>query len=93
MSFPKYSLGAAINAGKADEMEGEGKGEIGPELELEEEGGVLTCLIISQIMAVVVNDNTKCQIDRTNKSPPTSVISPPPLDLLQLIPMLRSCRF
>ena len=32
-------------------------------------------------MAVVVNDNTKCQIDRTNKSPPTSVRSPPPLDL------------
>ena len=32
-------------------------------------------------MAVVVNDNTKCQIDRTNKSPPTSVSSPPPLDL------------
>ena len=32
-------------------------------------------------MAVVVNDNTKCQIDCTNKSPPTSVTSPPPLDL------------
>jgi len=32
-------------------------------------------------MAVVVNDNTKCQIDRTNKFPPTSVSSPPPLDL------------
>ena len=30
-------------------------------------------------VVVVVNDNTKCQIDRTNKSPPTSVISPPPL--------------
>jgi len=41
----------------------------------------LTCLIISQIMAVVVNDNTKCQIYCTNKSPPTSVSSPPPLDL------------
>ena len=32
-------------------------------------------------MAVVVNDNAKCQTDRTNKSPPTSVSSPPPLDL------------
>ena len=32
-------------------------------------------------MAVVVNDNTKCQIDCTNKSPPTSVTSLPPLDL------------
>ena len=32
-------------------------------------------------MAVVVSDKTKCQIDRTNKSPPTSVSSPPPLDL------------
>ena len=33
-------------------------------------------------MAVVVNDNTKCQIDCTNKSPPTSdSSSPPPLDL------------
>ena len=32
-------------------------------------------------MTVVVNDNTKCQIDRTNKFPPTSVSSPPPLDL------------
>ncbi len=42
---------------------------------------MLTCLIISQIMAVVVNDNTKCQIYCTNKSPPTSVSSPPPLDL------------
>jgi hypothetical protein len=41
-------LGAAIIAGKADEMEGGGEGEIGPKLELEEEGGgVLTCLIIS----------------------------------------------
>ena len=30
---------AAINASKADEMEGGGEGEIGPELELEEEGG------------------------------------------------------
>ena len=29
----------AINAGKADEMERGGKGEIGPELELEEQGG------------------------------------------------------
>ncbi len=29
----------AINAGKADEMEGGGKGEIGLELELDEEGG------------------------------------------------------
>ena len=29
----------AINAGKADEMEGGGKGEIGLELELEEERG------------------------------------------------------
>ena len=26
-----------------------------------------------------MSSNTKCQIDRTNKSPPTSVISPPPL--------------
>ena len=44
-----FLLGMAINAGKADEMERGGKGEIGPELELEEEegGGVLTCLIIS----------------------------------------------
>ena len=32
-------------------------------------------------MAVVVNDNAKCQTDHTNKSPPTSVSSPPPLDL------------
>ena len=32
-------------------------------------------------MAVVVNDNTKCQIDHTTKSPPTSGSSPPPLDL------------
>ena len=33
-------------------------------------------------MKVVVNDNTKCKIDDgTNKSPPTSVRSPPPLDL------------
>ena len=33
-------------------------------------------------MKVVVNDNTKCQIDDgTNKSPPTSVRSPPPLDV------------
>jgi len=32
-------LGVAIYAGKADEMEGGGEGERGPELELEEEGG------------------------------------------------------
>ncbi len=32
-------LGVAIYAGKADEMEGGGEGEIGPELKLEEEGG------------------------------------------------------
>ena len=34
-------------------------------------------------MAVVVSDKTKCQIDRTNKSPPTSVSSLPPLDLVK----------
>ena len=38
-SATHFSLGAAINAGKADEMEGGGEGEIGPELELKEEGG------------------------------------------------------
>ena len=37
-SAAHFLLGAAINAGKADEMEGGGEGEIGPELELEEEG-------------------------------------------------------
>ena len=47
ISAAHFSLGAAINAGKADEMEGGGKGEIGPELKLEEEGGMLTSLIIS----------------------------------------------
>ena len=46
-STAHFSLGAAINAGKADEMEGGGEGEIGPELELEEEGRMLTSLIIS----------------------------------------------
>jgi len=38
-SAAHFLLGAAINAGKADEMEGGGEGEIGPELELEEEAG------------------------------------------------------
>ncbi len=33
-----FLSGAEINAGKANELEGEGEGEIGPELELEEEG-------------------------------------------------------
>ena len=42
-SAAHFLLGVAINAGKVDEMERGGKGEIGPELELEEEeegGGV-----------------------------------------------------
>ena len=38
-SAAHFLLGAAINDGTADEMEGGGEGEIGPELELEEEGG------------------------------------------------------
>ena len=38
-SAAHFLLGAAINASKADEMERGGMGEIGPELELEEEGG------------------------------------------------------
>ncbi len=38
-SAAQFLLGAAINAGKADEMEGGGEGEIGLELELEEKGG------------------------------------------------------
>ena len=46
VSAAHFHLAAAINAGKADEMEGGSKGEIGPELEFEEEGGVLICLII-----------------------------------------------
>jgi len=46
VSAAHFLLGTAINAGKADEMEGGSKGEIGPELEFKEEGGVLTCLII-----------------------------------------------
>ncbi len=38
-SAAHFFSGAAINAGKANEMEGGEEGEIGPELELEEEGG------------------------------------------------------
>jgi hypothetical protein len=41
-----FLSGAAINAGKAIEKEGGGEGEIGLELELKEEGGGLTCLIL-----------------------------------------------
>ena len=38
-SAAHFLLGATINSGKANEMEGGGEEEIGPELELEEEGG------------------------------------------------------
>ena len=44
-SAAHFLSGAAINSGKANEMEGGEEGEIGPELELEEEGGGVTCLI------------------------------------------------
>jgi hypothetical protein len=46
-ALPIFLSGAAINASKVNEMEGGGEGEIGPELELEEEGGGgVTCLIL-----------------------------------------------
>ncbi len=41
-----FLSGAAINVGKANEIEGGGEGGIGPELELDEEGGGVTCLIL-----------------------------------------------
>ena len=43
-SSANFLSGAAINAGKDDQMEGGLEVEIGTELDLKEEGWVLTCL-------------------------------------------------
>jgi hypothetical protein len=45
-SAAHFLSGAAINAGKANEIEGGGEGGIGPELELDEEEEGVTCLIL-----------------------------------------------
>lgn len=73
-SAAHFLLGVAINAGKADVMEGGGEGEKDPELELLEEGG-------GDLM--FDNDNTKSQCisnNHTYGSPPLNVALPQPTD-------------
>ena len=72
-SAAHFLSGAAINAGKADVMEGGGEGEKDPELELLEEGGGGDFMLD--------NDNTKSQCASNNHtygSPPLDVALPQP---------------
>jgi hypothetical protein len=70
-ALPIFLSGAAINAGKANVMEGGGEGEKDPELELLEEGGGGDFMLY--------NDNTKSQCASNNHtygSPPFDVALP-----------------